>query len=69
MTLENTLYNVYWKNRNAHDSFDVMEKELKKIYPGGYRVVEAFIPKKGYWGIKLVFETEQDEAWFKLRYE
>ena len=46
-----------------------MTEWMQKDYPGNYTVQEAYIPDRGCCGAKIVFESEQDELMFKLRYE
>ena len=41
---------------------------MKKHYPGNYDVIEAFLPERGVFGFKLVFQTPQDETLFLLRW-
>jgi hypothetical protein len=42
---------------------------LQQEYPGNYQVQEAFIPYTMSWGPRLVFEDEQEEIMFRLKYE
>ena len=46
-----------------------MTEWMRKDYPGNYIVQEAYIPERGCWGATLVFESEEEEIMFKLKYE
>lgn len=43
--------------------------ELKKYYPGNYRVEEHFNSKRGTWDLRLVFENDSDQTLFVLKWE
>ena len=59
-----------YSRASKNDQFEgTMTQWMQEDYPGNYTVQEAYIPDRGCWGAKLVFESEQDETWFKLRYE
>ena len=60
------IYNRAARNEQFEET---MTKWMQADYPGNYRVREAYDPEKGYWNGKLVFESESDEMWFKLRYK
>lgn len=63
------LRQLYHTHTKCDKGFAVVASRLQEDYPGNYRVTEAYDPEICYWAPKLVFETEQDEVWFKLRYE
>lgn len=64
------LEEVYHHASKNYANFEgTMTQWMQNDYPGNYMVQEAYIPDRGCWGAKLIFETEQDELWFKLRYE
>lgn len=64
------LKEVYHHATKNHANFEgTMTQWMQKDYPGNYMVQEAYIPDRGCWGAKLIFESEQDEIMFKLRYE
>lgn len=47
----------------------IMTEALKKDYPGNYVLKETFIPTRLQWGLKIEFETPEDETWFRLKYD
>lgn len=59
------LYRAYTKTETGLQN---MTKRLQETYPGNYKVVECYVPEKYYWGPKLVFEDEQEEIMFMLRW-
>lgn len=63
------LKQLYHTHIKSDAGFAVVASRLQEDYPGNYQVIEAYDPRIGYWAPKLVFESEQDEMWFKLRYE
>ena len=60
------LYNTYEK---TDAGFEKVTQRLKEDYPGNYIVHETFLPSKMSWGPKLVFEDEQEEIMWRLKYE
>jgi hypothetical protein len=71
---ELTGYRKRLKEVYSHASKDeqfegTMTQWMQKDYPGNYTVQEAYMPDRFCWGAKLVFESEQEEIMFKLRYE
>jgi len=62
----NQIYNDAARNDRFEET---MTEWMQADYPGNYKVQEAYIPDRYCCGAKMVFESEQDELWFKLRYE
>lgn len=62
----NTLYHTYEKTEYG---FEKVTRLLKEDYPGNYTVRETFLSSKMSWGPKLVFEDEQEEIMWRLKYE
>ncbi len=60
------LYHTHAKNTIG---FERVAELLQQEYPGNYQVQEAFVPSKMSWGPRLVFEDEQEEIMFRLKYE
>ena len=46
-----------------------MTEWMQADYPGNYTLREVYLPDRMCWGAKIIFETEADELWFKLKYE
>ena len=63
------LKEVYARASKNEQFEGTMTQWMQEAYPGNYMVQEAYIPDRGYWGAKLVFDSEQDEIMFNLRYE
>ena len=60
---------LYHSHTKTLQGFERVTELLQQEYPGNYRVHEAFIPSKMSWGPRLVFEDEQEEIVFRLKYE
>ena len=45
-----------------------VNRMMKEFYPGNYTVVEAYIPKRGVFGFRLVFEDPREETMWMLRW-
>lgn len=60
------LYYTYTKDSNG---FNVAAKRLQETYPGNYTIEEYFNPNTLNWDARLKFLSEEDEVWFKLKYE
>lgn len=64
-----SLKQIYNRTARNEQFEEIMTQRMQADYPGNYQVIEAYDPERGYWNGKLVFESEQDEVWFKLRYK
>lgn len=62
------LKEVYARASRNEQFEGTMTQWMQKDYPGNYTVQEVYIPERYCWGATLIFESEQDELWFKLRW-
>jgi hypothetical protein len=53
-----------WERRHK-----TVADRMKKKYPGNYKVEEYFDSNSLVWELRLVFEDQAEEVWFKLKYE
>lgn len=60
------LYHTYTKNEAG---FKVVSKLLRESYPGNYEIEEYYNPNIMMWDARLKFLSEEDEMWFKLKYD
>lgn len=63
------LREVYARASKNEQFEGTMTAWMKEDYPGNYIVQEAYIPNRGCWGAKIIFDSEEDEIVFRLRYE
>lgn len=47
----------------------IVESEMKRFFPGNYKVEEYFDPSYGSFQLRLRFEDEADKVWFLLQCE
>lgn len=67
------IYRIYLRESNSFGFTDDQQLELikdhfQKEFPGNYHIQEAYLPEAGGWGAKIIFDTPEDETWFKLKY-
>lgn len=62
------LQEVYAFSSKNEQFEGTMTQRMQKTYPGNYTVQEAYLPESYCWGAKMIFESDADEFWFKLRY-
>ena len=60
------LYHTYNKNEGG---FKHVANILQESYPGNYAIEEYYNPNIGTWDARLKFLSEEDEMWFKLKYD
>lgn len=63
------LHRVNGQTFYSDDYLKNITVELKKYYPGNYRVEEHFNSKLGRWDLRLVFENDSDQTLFVLKWE
>ena len=69
MTYKTELKKLYHTYIKTEDGFRAIAKRLQESYPGKYKVEEYYNPNIGTWDARLKFLSEQDEMWFRLKYD
>lgn len=47
----------------------VATNEMKRLFPGNYDLEKFLEPVSNNYQYRLIFSTEQDRIWFRLRYQ
>lgn len=45
-----------------------MTEMFQAEYPGNYTLEESYIPDTFQWGLRIVFNSPEEETWFKLQH-
>lgn len=69
MTYKKELTRLYHSYSKNDAGFKVLVKRLQESYPGNYTVEEYFNSDIMSWDARLKFLSEEDEMWFKLKYD
>lgn len=63
-------YAVWFKigDRGIQIGLEGVTKMMKAWYPGNYKVIEAYDPKRGVFGFKLVFDDPKEETFWLVKW-
>lgn len=60
---------MYVYTPDTIEGFRKREDAFRSHFPGNYKIVEGYDAKRGAFGLKLEFDSPQDETIFRLKHD